>query len=121
MEEQFNRRDQGRMEICSGAQQELQRKWQADENRKHTSGGVVLLQSTVTLGAVVGAEEAAMESIPGNEGRIAQARVNCKRRFACLRGLLSGIPTGWSSRNEALLEAVMKRTRDHKASMADNM
>ena len=30
------------------------------------------------LGAVVGAEEGAIESIPGNEGRIAQAWVNVK-------------------------------------------
>ena len=39
------------------------------------------------LGAVVGAEEGAIDSIPGNEGRIAQAWVNV-RRFACLFGVL---------------------------------
>ena len=48
-----------------------------DEDRKHTSGGVfVAIDSNV--GAVVGAEEGAIESIPGNEGRIAQAWVNVR-------------------------------------------
>ena len=46
-----------------------------DEDRKHTSGGVFIAIDS-NLGAVVGAEEGATESIPGNEGRIAQAWVN---------------------------------------------
>ena len=43
-----------------------------DEDRKHTSGGVVVAIDS-NLGAVMGAEEGAIESIPGNEGRFAQA------------------------------------------------
>ena len=58
-----------------------------DEDRKHTSG-VVLVAIDSNLGAVVGAEEGAIESIPGNEGRIAQAWVECKRRTAYLLSLL---------------------------------
>ena len=41
-----------------------------DDDRKHTSGGVFVAIDS-NLGAVVGAEEGAIESIPGNEGRIA--------------------------------------------------
>ena len=48
----------------------------SDEDRKHTSGGVLVAIDS-NLGAVVGAEEeGAVESIPGNEGRVAQAWVN---------------------------------------------
>ena len=44
----------------------------SSEDRKHTSGGVFVAIDS-NLGAVVGAEEGAIESILGNEGRIAQA------------------------------------------------
>ena len=56
------------------------------------------------LGAVVGAEEGAIGSIPGNEGRIAQAWVN-------VRGGLRIFwhSEGWTPRNEAVLEAVLKQ------------
>ena len=47
------------------------------EDRKHTSEGVFVAIDS-NLGAVVGAEEGAIESIPGNEGRIAQAWVNVR-------------------------------------------
>ena len=47
------------------------------EVQKHTSGeGFVEVDSN--LGAVVGAEEGAIESMPGKEGRIAQAWVNVR-------------------------------------------
>ena len=45
------------------------------EDRKHTSGGVFVAVDS-NWGAVVGAEEGAIKSIPGNEGRVAQAWVN---------------------------------------------
>ena len=45
------------------------------EDRKHTSGGVFVTVDS-NLGAVVGAEEGAVVSILGNEGRIAEACVN---------------------------------------------
>ena len=48
-----------------------------DEDRKHTLGGVFVAIDS-SLGAVVGAEEGAIESIPGNEGRLAQAWVNVR-------------------------------------------
>ena len=47
-----------------------------------------LWQLTAVVGAVVGVEEAATDSISGNEGRIAQAWVNWRRRFACFLGVL---------------------------------
>ena len=62
------------------------------------------------LGAVVEAEEGAMESIPGNEGRIAQAWVNVRGGLRIFSVYLWHAE-GWSSRNEALQEAVLKRTR----------
>ena len=40
------------------------------EDRRHTSGEVFVAVDS-NLGAVVGAAEGAVESIPGNEGRIA--------------------------------------------------
>ena len=63
--------------------------------------------------AVVGAEEGAIESIPGNDGRIAHAWVN-------VRGGMRTFPVhfwdseGWTPRNEALLEAVVRRARATK-------
>ena len=48
-----------------------------DEDRKFTSRGVFVAKDS-NLGAVAGAEEGAIESIPGNEGRIAQAWVNVR-------------------------------------------
>ena len=47
------------------------------EDRNHTSGGVFVAIDS-NLGTVVGAEEGAIESIPGNEGKIAQAWVNVR-------------------------------------------
>ena len=45
------------------------------EDRNHTSGGVFVAVDS-NLGAVVGVEEGAIDSIPSNEGRIAQPWVN---------------------------------------------
>ena len=49
----------------------------SSEDRKHTSGGVFVAIDG-NLGAVVGKEEGAVDSIPGNEGRISQAWVNVR-------------------------------------------
>ena len=46
-------------------------------DRKHTSGRVFVAVDS-NLGAVVGVEEGTISSIPGNEGRSAQARVNVR-------------------------------------------
>ena len=62
------------------------------------------------MGAVVGEEEGAVASIPGNEGRITQAWENVRggvRVFA----VYFWHSEGWTPRNEALLEAVLKRAR----------
>ena len=47
------------------------------EDHRHTSGGVFVAVDSI-LGAVAGTEEGAVESIPGNEGRIAQTWVNVR-------------------------------------------
>ena len=47
------------------------------EDREHTSGGVSVAVDS-NLGAVVGVEEGTIGSIPGNEGRIAQAWVSVR-------------------------------------------
>ena len=50
-----------------------------------------------------------MESIPGNEGRIAHAWVNVRGGLRIF-SVYFGHSEGWSSRTEALQEAVLKRT-----------
>ena len=61
------------------------------------------------LGAVVGAE-GAVASIPGNDGRIAQAWVNV-RGGLCVFAVYFWQSEGWTPRNEALLEAVVRQTK----------
>ena len=53
----------------------------SSEDRKHTSGEVFVAVDS-NMGAVVGAAEGAIESIPGHEGG------ECQRRTACLLGVL---------------------------------
>ena len=60
------------------------------------------------LGAVAGAEEGTIESIPGNEGRIVQAWVNVRGGLRIF-SVYFWHSEGWTPRNEALLEAVMKQ------------
>ena len=58
-----------------------------------------------------------IESIPGNEGRIAHAWVNVRgglRIFSVYFSVYFWHSEGWTPRNEALLEAVLKRTRTTK-------
>ena len=78
------------------------------EDRKHTSGGLFVAVDS-NLGAVVGAKEGAIESIPGNEGRIAQAWVNVRGGLRVF-SVYFWHSEGWTLRNEALLEAVLKQT-----------
>ena len=61
----------------------------------------------------MGAEEGAIESTRGNEGRIAQAWVNVRREMHIF-SVYFWHSEGWTSRNEALLEAVLRRTRTTK-------
>ena len=66
------------------------------------------------LEAVIGKEEGAVESIPGNEGRIAQAWVN-------VRGGVQVFAVYFWHSEEALLEAVVKRAESHKVPVADRL
>ena len=75
----------------------------------HTTGGVFVAIDS-SLGAVVGAEEGTIESIPGNEGIIAQAWVNVRGGLRVF-SVYFWHSEGWTPRNEALLEAVLKRAR----------
>ena len=70
MEEQFNRETKEGWRFAASAAR-ITEETAGDEDRKHTSGGVVVAVDS-NLGAVVGAEEGAIESIPGNEGIIAK-------------------------------------------------
>ena len=79
------------------------------EDREHTSGGVFEAVDS-NLGAVVGVKEGAIDSIPGNEGRIAQAWVHVRGGLRVF-SVYFWLSQGWFPRNEALLEAVLKRAR----------
>ena len=79
------------------------------EDHKHTSGGVSVAVDS-NLGAVVGTEEGAVESVPSNEGRMALARVNVPRGM-CVFSVYSWHSEGWTPRNEALFEAVVKHVK----------
>ena len=84
-------------------------KEQAVRIKKHTSGGVCVAIDS-NLRAVVGAEEGAIESIPGSERRIALAWVNVRGGLRIF-SVYIWHSEGWTSRTEVLLEAVLKRAR----------
>ena len=91
MEEQFNREAKEGWRFAASAAR-ITEEMAGDEDRKHTSGGVFVAIDS-NLGAVVGAEEETIESIPGNAGRTAQAwvnvrggRVSSQSTFGILRG-----------------------------------
>ena len=71
MEDQFNRESKQVWRFAADAARITDENART-EDRKRTSGGVFVAVDS-SLGAVVGTEEGAVESIPGNEGRIAQA------------------------------------------------
>ena len=76
MEEQFNKEAKEGWRFAASAARIIE-ETTGSEDRKHRSGGVfVAIDSNV--GVVVGAEEGTIESIPGNEGRIAQSWVNVR-------------------------------------------
>ena len=98
MEEQFNK--------------EARRGWRlaADEkasskDRKHTSGGVF-----AAIGQITAKEEGAVASIPGNEGRIAQAWVSV-RGGMWVFAVYFWHSEGRTPRNEALTDAVVRQAR----------
>ena len=77
------------------------------DDSKHTSGGVFVAVDS-NEGAVVGAEEGVVVSIPGNEGRIAQAWWNAQGSLRVF-SVYFWQSEGWTPRNEALLHAVVKQ------------
>ena len=77
MEGQFNREAKEGWRSAADAAR-ITAETAGDEDRTHTSGGIFVAIDR-NLGAVVGAEEGAIMSIPGNEGRIAQAWLNVRR------------------------------------------
>ena len=109
MEEQLNREAKERWRFAASAARITE---EMDEDRKHTSGGVFVAVDS-NFGADVGAEEGAIESIQGNEGRIARAWANVRGGMRII-SVYFWHSEGWSSRNEALLEAVLKRARTTK-------
>ena len=74
-----------------------------------TRSGAVFVAVDRILGAVIGKEEGAVMSIPGTDGRLAQARVNVP---GGMRGFVNFWHSeSWTPRNEALMEAVVKQVR----------
>ena len=76
MEEQFNKEAKEGWRFAADAARITDER-AGIEDQKHTSGGVFAAVDS-NLGAVVGEQEGAVTSIPGNEGTIAQAWVNVR-------------------------------------------
>ena len=76
IEEQFDREAKEGWRLAANAARITDER-ASSEDRQHTSGGVFVAVDS-NLGAVVGAEEGTIVSIPGNEGRIVQTRVNVR-------------------------------------------
>ena len=96
MEEQFNKEAKDEWMFAASAARNTE-ETTGSEDRKHTSEGVFVAIDS-NLGAVVGAEEGAIESIPGNEGRIAQSWVNV-RGGLCVFSVYFWHSEGWTPRN----------------------
>ena len=108
MEEQFNGEAKDRWRFAANAGR-IADETTGSEDRKHTSGGFFLAVDS-NLGAVVEAEEGAIESIPGNKGRIAHAWANVRGGLRIF-SVYFWHSVGWTPRSEALLEAVLKHAR----------
>ena len=108
MEEQFNKEAKQGWRFTADAAR-ITNENAGSEDRTRTSGGVSVAVDS-NLGAVIDNEEGAVESIPGNEGRIAQARVNVRGGMRVF-SVYFWHSEGWTPRNEALIEAVMMRMR----------
>ena len=106
MEEQFNKESKEGWRLAADAARFTNEK-ASSEDRKHTSGGVIVAIDS-HLEAVIDTEEGAVTSILGNEGRIAPAWVNVR---AGMRVFAEHVwrSEGWTQRNEALMEAVVKQ------------
>ena len=76
MEEQFNREAKERWRFAADAAR-ITAENAGTEDCEHAPGGVFVAVDS-NLGAAVGAEKEEIDSIPGNERRIAQAWVNVR-------------------------------------------
>ena len=108
MEEQFNREAKEGWRLAADAARITDER-ASSEDRKHTSGGVFIAVDS-NMGAVVGAEDGTIDSITGNEERIAQAWVNVRGGLRVF-SVFFWHSEGWTPRNEALLEAVVKQAQ----------
>ena len=79
------------------------------DDRKHTSGGAFVAVDG-SLEAVTDREEGPVKSIPGNEGRIAQAWVNVRGGMWVV-AIKFWHAEGWTPRDEASMEAVVNQAR----------
>ena len=102
MEEQFNKEAKEGWRFAASAAR-ITEETAGNEDRMHTSGGVA-----VAIDSNLGAEEGATESIPGNERRIAQAWVNVRGTLRIF-SVYFWHSEGWTTRNEAIMEAVLKK------------
>ena len=111
MEEQFNKEAKEGWRFAADAAR-IADESADSEDHKHTSGGVFVAFDS-NLGAVIGTEEGPVESIPGNEGRIAQAWVNVRGGMRVF-SVYFWHSEGWTPRHEALFEAVVKQVKTTK-------
>ena len=110
MEEQFNREAKEGWGFAGDATIITDER-ASSADQKHTSGGIFVAVDS-NPGAVVGA----VVSIPGNEGRTAQAWVNTRGSLRVF-SVYFWHSEGWTPRNEALLEAVVKEAKVCDANM----
>ena len=80
----------------------------------------VFVAVNCNLGTVVGEKEGAVASIPGNEGKIAQAWVKVQGGLRVF-SVYFWHSEGWTPKNEALLEAGVLRARVTQTSLAGGM
>ena len=104
-EEQFNREAIEGWRFAADAAR-ITDETAGSEARKHTPGGFFVAVDS-NLGAVVGVKEGAIDSIPGNEARIAPNVRGGMRVFS----VCFWHSEVWTPRNEALLETVLKQAR----------
>ena len=111
MGEPFNREPKQSWRFAAGAAR-ITDENASSEGRKHTSVGLLVAVDS-NLGVVIGKVEGSVASIASNEGRIAQAWVNV-RGGTRVFSVYFWHSEGWKSRNEVLMEAVVKQVMTTK-------
>ena len=116
-ERKYTRRYKGKYDIFLGIEHRLRKEAMVEQFNKEAQEGLRFASDAAritgffaavdsNLGAVVGEKEGALTSIPGNEGRIAQAWVNVRGGVIFFAAYFWHTE-GWTPRNEAILEAVL--------------